>query len=332
MDNIIVKGSFDVIDIECIKFLEEAKKCGNNENKKLFVCIDRTSKYYTNDDIKKTLSNIKIIDSVIFLNLNNTFENIIKQNNINILFSNELNDKKYKNLCNVIFTSQQQNDFHTILQEKDVKSLFLDNNRAKYLYDIMNIMDKIFRKCGVTYFAIGGTLVGAVRNQGLVPWDSDLDVGILADDIPKINGREFLELTRKNGIVMRKGSTGHVARRNNVCVDIFPFSKGTDNIYRFYYPRANKLWPRRVFNEKDLFPLKEYEFGPLKIMAAHSPDNFCTGCGFQDYRNKGIIGLSCHREKKQGIINELKKNNLHIVTNKKLLHKKYDVILDKVNI
>ena len=40
---------------------------------------------------------------------------------------------------------------------------------------------KVFEKHGIGYVPLGGTAVGAERNQGIVPWDDDLDFAVHED-------------------------------------------------------------------------------------------------------------------------------------------------------
>lgn len=54
------------------------------------------------------------------------------------------------------------------------------------IYTLHQYVDSLFQEKGVPYFAIAGTLLGAVRHGGIIPWDDDLDVAIMEGDLPKV--------------------------------------------------------------------------------------------------------------------------------------------------
>lgn len=57
---------------------------------------------------------------------------------------------------------------------------------------LVNLFKELIHICdqyNLKYFCLGGTLIGAVRHQGLIPWDDDIDVAMPRDDYDR-----FLEL------------------------------------------------------------------------------------------------------------------------------------------
>lgn len=48
--------------------------------------------------------------------------------------------------------------------------------------DILLAVDKVCREHHLRYYIMAGTLIGAVRHKGFIPWDDDLDIGMPRKD------------------------------------------------------------------------------------------------------------------------------------------------------
>lgn len=74
-----------------------------------------------------------------------------------------------------------------------------DHELQKLQSDMLTVLaklDELCQKYGIEYFAIGGTLLGAIRHKGYIPWDDDMDLGMLYSDYQKfinIPEEEFAE-------------------------------------------------------------------------------------------------------------------------------------------
>lgn len=49
------------------------------------------------------------------------------------------------------------------------------------LYGLLGEADRICRKYDIPYFLIGGTAIGALYDQAILPWDDDVDIGMTRD-------------------------------------------------------------------------------------------------------------------------------------------------------
>ena len=63
------------------------------------------------------------------------------------------------------------------------------------LFGLLCKFDEVCRKNNLKYFMIGGTLLGAIRHKGFIPWDDDIDVAMPREDYEKLisHADELLE-------------------------------------------------------------------------------------------------------------------------------------------
>ncbi len=57
---------------------------------------------------------------------------------------------------------------------------------TKVALGCLDYLDKITRKLNINYYLAFGSLIGAVRHKGCIPWDNDIDVLVYAEDLKAI--------------------------------------------------------------------------------------------------------------------------------------------------
>ena len=71
--------------------------------------------------------------------------------------------------------------------------------------ELLEEVDRICKKCNIHYNIIAGTLLGAVRHGGFIPWDDDADVALLRSEYEK-----FRKACEQNWI--RRGFISRITR------------------------------------------------------------------------------------------------------------------------
>ena len=143
----------------------------------------------------------------------------------------------------------------------------------KALYQLTYDFDRILESVGLEYWMDGGTYLGSIRHNGIIPWDDDVDVAM------EYKNRNKLLLLKnqfkKCGYTIIKTWFGYkVCYINKKLVegekysfpnlDVFLYKK-IKSLYIPAFKLVREIWPNAYYNEKDVYPLKQYAFGDITI-------------------------------------------------------------------
>jgi len=132
------------------------------------------------------------------------------------------------------------------------------------MLDTLVEVDKICKKYDIKYWLDFGTLLGAVRHSGFIPWDDDLDIAmriedyhkfckIAPDELPKnmsLQTKEteetfpydFAKVRNNHGLIIEKHEYNKdIKYKQDIFIDIFPMITINDNLIHKYFYKINFL-------------------------------------------------------------------------------------------
>ncbi len=113
-------------------------------------------------------------------------------------------------------------------------SFKLEGKHAKLAEKTLSLIGRVFRNRGVDYMLEGGTLLGIIRENRLLPWDTDIDISIRSDQAEKV--------VRRLWVFWLYGYKTRVKRFKK---DIGPFKKGDIRIIKiqkhYFYVKKFEL-------------------------------------------------------------------------------------------
>lgn len=136
------------------------------------------------------------------------------------------------------------------------------NRLQEIILEIMIDIDNLCRAHNINYFLDGGTALGAVRHKGFIPWDDDLDIGMLRPDYNRFleiakeefRGKYFVQTLeteskyyqdfakiRKNNTLFVEYATRNQDIHHGIFIDVFPFDFAPKNTYKEVLKKTNHI-------------------------------------------------------------------------------------------
>ena len=166
--------------------------------------------------------------------------------------------------------------------------------------DILKYVDRICKENGLRYYLAFGTLIGAVRHEGFIPWDDDIDIWVPVDDyfalIDAVNREEnkYYAICSSNNSQYLY-SFAKIIRRDTkliepleypiddlgVYIDVFPLIGLNESpVVRFF----DRLWWKYLSVEWRYASLKQAaeQSNPVKKVLRYLPYKYAVAKG-KDY-------------------------------------------------
>lgn len=120
-----------------------------------------------------------------------------------------------------------------------------------YTFELLKIFDKICRDNNLVYMLSGGTLLGAIRHKGFIPWDDDIDVMMPRADYDRLL-RLKLELSESIELCECSLQEDY----------FYPFAKLCNMTTKLYFPHHIEEKSIGIF--LDIFPIEGLPDSSLK--------------------------------------------------------------------
>jgi len=190
----------------------------------------------------------------------------------------------------------------------------ISKRQSNSLYRLMKFIHDACTEAGIQYWIFGGTLLGAVRHQGLIPWDDDGDIAIMQKDKKRFeslrkkfedNGYDFDNSPDDDDEpCISKGTCSYIItgrKKGDLGCDVF-FMKSSKDMITYadpFWEDSDNGGGRCAFVKNHVFPLVPIRFGNFFLFAPNNPIFHLNSCYGDDWNSSSQM-LYNHRSGKWG--------------------------------
>lgn len=155
------------------------------------------------------------------------------------------------------------------------------------------IFDKICEKYNLVYWMDWGTLLGAVRHHGFIPWDDEMDVAMLREDYSRFQKICKPRLEELGFSFKESGWMGFGYRHYETAIwmDVFPLDEAKDNSLAY----GKECGWKEKFRYSSVIPVSRMRFEEYKFCAPSDYDGYLK-TEFGDYMAFPKGGVLHHGE------------------------------------
>lgn len=167
----------------------------------------------------------------------------------------------------------------------------LGDQYCKRLYQLARDVQHVMDLCQIEFYFSSGTLLGAVRHKGLIPWDDDLDLCMLAQYQNVFTTKAIPQLQALGWQVVEfsNGWKGYKIKEKILSEGVCsPFCDVFLVIEKNGYCRYAGRWPWMVLRSDQVRPIGKLLFGDVQISVPHDYPDFLDQNFGSSWRSEAI--------------------------------------------
>ncbi len=143
-----------------------------------------------------------------------------------------------------------------------------DPKNTGLIYQMLKVIDQLFTEHNIPYWIDGGTVLGAVRHNGIIPWDDDADLVYYSEDEERILA--LADEFAKYGFVLSKFLHLRLypsSTQSYPFVDLFGYVLCSDQTLRFESEQLRSFFHQFFWLPEEVNPLIRVKLGPIVVNA-----------------------------------------------------------------